>query len=79
MSSVAVVDLLLWYHVTSGIAFVDLMLWYHVTLGIALADLLLWYHVTSDVAPCRLAPVVSCYVRRSPLSTFSCGIMLRQV
>ena len=46
--------------------------------GAAIVDLLLWYHVTSYVAPCYLATVVSVYVRRSPLLTYYCGIMLRQ-
>jgi len=78
MSGVALVDFLLWYHVTSVVALLDLLMWYHVTSGVAIVDLLLWYHVTSDVATCHLATVVSFYFRRSPLSTSYCGIMLRQ-
>ena len=50
MWSVALVDLLLWYYVTSDVALVDLLLWYYVTSDVALVDLLLWYYVTSDVA-----------------------------
>ena len=59
-SDVSIVDLLLWYHVTSDIALgttvvssdvalVDLLLWYHITSDVALVDLLLWYHVTSEL------------------------------
>jgi len=34
------VDLLLWYHVTSGVVLVDLLLWHHVKPCVTLVDLL---------------------------------------
>jgi len=42
----SLVDLLLWYHVTSGVTLFDFLLWYHVTSGVTVVDLLLWYFVT---------------------------------
>ena len=38
MSYVTFVDLLLWYHVTSGVELIDFLLWYHVTSGISLVQ-----------------------------------------
>jgi len=43
---ISLVELLLWYHVTSDVALVDLLLWYHVRSGVAIVNLLQWYHVT---------------------------------
>jgi hypothetical protein len=53
-----------------------LKVWHNVTLGVPLVHL--WDHVKSDVAAFHLAIVVSFYVRRSPLSTSYCCIMLCQ-
>jgi hypothetical protein len=49
LSDVALVDLLLWYHVTSDVALANLLLCYQDISDVALVDLLLWYYDTSDV------------------------------
>jgi hypothetical protein len=42
------VELLLWYHVTSDVALVNLLLWYHAMSVVSLVDFLLWYDVSQE-------------------------------
>ena len=42
------VDLLLWYHVTSDVALVNLFLWYHAMSVVSLVECLLWYDVSQE-------------------------------
>ena len=42
------IDLVLWYHVTSDVALVNLLLWYHAMSVVSLVDFLLWYNVSQE-------------------------------